>query len=204
MPDDASYFTVRQRAQIEYRVKDSRFIAHVAPCATRAAAEAAVRAIAREYADATHNCFAYRIGTGDGSEFRVDDAGEPAGTAGRPILQAMETRQVSDAALVVTRYFGGTKLGVGGLIRAYGGAAFAVLQAAALQRVVSTVVMNFEFDYADTGVVHQALHNLQAQIRHTEFDDRVRLTIAVPARDRDYAVQILTDATRGKIVFHEH
>ncbi|MCA9739293.1 MAG: YigZ family protein, partial [Gemmatimonadetes bacterium] len=122
--------TVARAVRVEIpRIKGSRFIADLVPVSDAAQADAAVDAARAAFPDARHHCFAWRVGA-RGDTFRFGDDGEPAGSAGRPILQHLEGLDVTDAVLVVTRYFGGTKLGVGGLIRAYGGAAAAALEAA--------------------------------------------------------------------------
>ncbi|MCA9712397.1 MAG: YigZ family protein, partial [Myxococcales bacterium] len=135
--------TPRERSRHEPApIKGSRFLATLAPVHDRAQARAFVAEIEAEMPDATHHCWALRLARP--SLERAVDAGEPSGSAGRPILAAMTGRDVVDACVVVTRYFGGTKLGVGGLVRAYGGAAAAVLDGAALVPWVDTETWTLE------------------------------------------------------------
>ena len=118
-----TYRTVATRVSHEIpKIKGSRFIATVAPAGSRAAAEAIVEALRDCHPGARHTCFAYRLGAA-GDVFRYADDGEPSGTAGRPILRQIEGRGLTAMVVVVTRYFGGTKLGAGGLLRAYAAAA---------------------------------------------------------------------------------
>lgn len=203
MPAPA-YFTVKAPRQMEIKVKDSRFIAHLAPATTREAAEAFIARIVAEHPSATHNCSAYRIGAGDSAIFRSDDAGEPAGSAGKPILQALETRNIADAVLVVTRYFGGTKLGIGGLIRAYGAAAFAAIDQAVLLEKRPVAHLTIRFAYSHTGAVQAVLHRFSVQITDSEYGAEPAITVALDEAEQEAFVKALLDATRGEAVIRQH
>ena len=117
-----TYLTLREGAEAQIKVKGSRFLAEAVPVADEAVAEAALATIRKREYNATHHCTAYRIGPA-ADLFRFNDDGEPSGTAGQPILRQIEGRELTNTLVVVTRYYGGTKLGTGGLIRAYGEAA---------------------------------------------------------------------------------
>ncbi|RME00130.1 MAG: YigZ family protein [Calditrichaeota bacterium] len=199
--ESESYFTPEQLTVAEYRVKDSRFIAHLAPTDSKETAENFVREIASKYADATHHCFAYRLGVGDSAIYRADDAGEPAGTAGRPILQALESRSVSDAVLVVTRYFRGTKLGIGGLIRAYRGAALAVIDPAPLIEVLPKVIRKIAYAYKYTGAVHKVLNQFGAVALNMSYEEMPVLEYSVVRKNDEPLREALLNATSGKIQF---
>ena len=121
------YFTIKDVQRAEIKIKSSKFIATVSSVNSLDNAIDFLSKIRAEFFDATHNCFAYRIGW-DGSTFRASDDGEPSGSAGKPILFSIQKFDVSDVIVVVTRYFGGTKLGVGGLVRAYSDAAELALE----------------------------------------------------------------------------
>ncbi|MFQ5632913.1 MAG: IMPACT family protein, partial [bacterium] len=162
-------------------------------------AENIMAKISKQYASASHHCAAYRVGIGDNCICRADDAGEPAGSAGKPILQALETRNVSDAVLVVTRYFGGTKLGIGGLIRAYSSAAFAVLDLAKLQTVQAMAKITLTFGYHDTGKIHQYVNIYHARILRTNYGNRVKMDLSVPEEEKEVLLKSLKDVTRGEI-----
>ena len=114
------YYTVSVPASREIKIKGSRFIATLGTVSERAAAESVIKNIRKKYHDASHNCFAYRI---DDSVYRYSDDGEPSGTAGKPIMDMIDKYQLVNTIVVVTRFFGGTKLGTGGLIRAYSSSA---------------------------------------------------------------------------------
>lgn len=202
MAEPPDFYTVDRQYSAEHRVKDSLFIAHLAPAANRENAEKFITKKRQEYADATHNCFAYRIGKADQCEYRFDDDGEPGGSSGRPILQAMQGRELSNAVIVVTRYFGGTKLGVGGLIRAYGGAAFVCIDAAKLVPVIPEILLQLQFSYDFTGTVHHILNHQQCPILSTDYAENVVLKIKVLKAQRALLEQKLLDATRGQIKIH--
>jgi uncharacterized YigZ family protein len=132
-PDE--YLALDRETRAEIVARRSRFIAVAAPAPSADAAEELLAALRREHHAATHHCLAYRIGTAN-PETRASDDGEPAGTAGRPILAALERAGLLNCAIVVVRYFGGVKLGTGGLARAYAAAAAAVLEAAPVARMI--------------------------------------------------------------------
>lgn len=121
------YNTIKQRERAEIKVRGSIFIATAIPVSSKDMALKELDALRSEYFDASHNCFAYRFGK-NGLEFRTSDDGEPSGSAGKPMLFILQKNDVSDILLVITRYFGGTKLGIGGLARAYSGASSLVLE----------------------------------------------------------------------------
>jgi len=198
LPEDA-YRTVSKVGKAEIEIKGSRFIAHALPASTVEEAEEKIEALRQHYHDATHNCYAYRIGTGPDLVYRFDDAGEPGGTAGRPILQAIEGKGLTDVAVVVTRYFGGTKLGAGGLVRAYSTAAAAALEAA------EPVVRYFEdtfrvsFPYPFYNSVQQTLDQFGARVVRSAFAEKVTLVVAVRSSNLEDLLRALRDATAGKL-----
>ncbi|MEM9599068.1 MAG: YigZ family protein [Acidobacteriota bacterium] len=180
------------------KIKGSRFLATVAPISDRGDAEARLAEIREEFRDATHNCYAWRLATGS-EDFRYSDDGEPSGTAGRPILQEIDGRRLSGVAVVVTRYYGGTKLGTGGLLRAYGGAAAEALDLAEVVETRVTSPLRLAFSYDLTGPVQGVLaaHGLEAG--GAEYGADVRMELAVPVEDLETVRRNLVDATTGRI-----
>ncbi len=156
MAEKDYYFTVNKKARSEIKIKGSKFIASVTNVSTKEAAEDFIRQISAEFHDATHNCFAYRIGE-SGLEFRYSDDGEPSGSAGKPILFSLNKFSVSDTAVVVTRYYGGTKLGVGGLARAYSDAANEALEQAGKKKLHITVPVQVFCTYEDISSVKKLI-----------------------------------------------
>lgn len=185
--------TLAGRATAVLDVKHSRFVAHASPVEQPDAAMAFLADVSDP--DATHNCWAYRLG----DQYRSSDDGEPSGTAGRPILAAIDGQGVDGVMVVVTRWYGGVKLGAGGLVRAYGGCAAECLRAA--DKVVRVAEREFDvaFGFGDTGAVHAALAGAGALRLGERFDgDGVRLRIRV-ALNRAAALKAqLRDATRDR------
>ncbi|MEM7355374.1 MAG: YigZ family protein, partial [Acidobacteriota bacterium] len=147
----------------------------------------------------THNCFAWRVGT-DRDAARSSDDGEPSGTGGRPILQEIDGRQLTNLAVVVTRYYGGTKLGTGGLIRAYGGAAAAALDRAEVIETRMTETLRIAFAYDFSGAVQSVLVAAGLSPAGTNYGAGVEMEIAVPVEEIKPFEQALKDATRGRLV----
>lgn len=177
-------------------VKHSRFLVNAAPVDTPEEALAFVAHVGD--AAATHNCWAYRIG----SEYRFNDDGEPAGTAGRPILAAIDGQGLDRVVAVVTRWFGGIKLGAGGLVRAYGGSVAECLRLAQRRELVAYAELPLEYPFADTGAVHAALALFGAQKLDERFDaDGAHLRVRLPADHVDDLKVRLRDATRDRTRF---
>lgn len=179
-------------------VKHSRFIAQAAPASSPQAALAFLAQVSD--ADATHNCWAYRIG----AEYRSSDDGEPAGTAGRPILAAIEGQGCDQVMVVVTRWYGGIKLGAGGLVRAYGGAAAECLRLAERVLLVEMREVRLSCTFDDLGSVHAALPAYGAEKLAEDFDETgAALRIHLPADRVDALKTHLRDATRNRVRFAE-
>lgn len=178
------------------KIKGSRFIARAAFVADAGEAERLVAEVRREHADASHHCYAYRLDPESGA-FRANDAGEPGGSAGRPILQQIEAHGFHRTLVVVTRYFGGVKLGVGGLIRAYGGAANEVLRLAPARVVLVTRRLEVSFPYEVSGAVQGALATAGLVPVASEYGETVSLTLEVPVNAVGRVIEELRDRTAG-------
>ena len=177
-------------------VRGSRFVATLAPIADEPAAMAVIRATEAADPGADHCCWAWRLRDG---RTRSWDAGEPRGSAGRPILAQLEGHAVFDAVAIVVRHFGGPKLGVGGLMRAYGGTAGMALDRARLVEVAATVDLVVEHAYADTNAVEAVLATLPATLVDAAYDVGVRLTLRVEAGAAEALVNALRDRTAGRV-----
>lgn len=185
------------RHEIE-RIKNSRFIADILPVVDISAAESAIGRVRKEFPDANHHCWAYRLGT-DGDIFRSSDDGEPGGSAGRPILQQIEGHGITNVVVVITRYFGGTKLGVGGLVRAYGGAAAAGLNRAEVRVVKITRHIGIEFPYEFSGAVQRYLELSELEPVEADYGEKIRFELEVPVSDFDDVEARLTSITAGRL-----
>jgi len=181
-------------------IKGSRFVASLAPCTDADQALAHVAACREQWPDASHHCFAFRLAGGEG---RSHDDGEPGGSAGRPILAQIDGHDVVDVVVVVLRWFGGTKLGVGGLIRAYGGCAGQALDRAELQDHVVMVQLVVVFEHRFTGDVHHVLGAHGVEVLETTWGDGVTMRLRVPlAVSRDVS-RALRDRTQGQASISE-
>jgi uncharacterized YigZ family protein len=203
-----TYRTVAGRATAGFEVRGSEFLGHVAPADTVAEAEAFVETVETEYDDATHNVPAYRVPAGaasertpgDGKMLREysDDDGEPGGSAGKPALNVLEKREVRNVVAVVTRYYGGTNLGVGGLARAYSRAVTDAIDEAGLieQRPHRRLVVRTDYD--DSGTVRGVIESSGAEF-DADYDERVRFELRLPAAEVESLVERLNDATSGRV-----
>ena len=191
-----SLATLAGPARFELEAKKSRFLAQAVPVESAAAAIAWIRAGADPAA--THNCWAYRIG----GEYRSSDDGEPAGTAGRPILAAIEGQGYDQVMVVVTRWFGGIKLGAGGLVRAYGGAAAECLRVAQRRPLIALRELAIACLFEDLGHVHGALDLHHAEKLGESFDESgAQLRLQMPETCVDALKIHLRDATRNRVRF---
>ena len=189
----SAHLTLSGEASLRQEVRKSRFLARAAPVD---APDAALAFFARVHErDATHNCWAYRIG----GEYRSSDDGEPAGTAGRPILAAIDGQDCDRVMVVVTRWYGGIKLGAGGLVRAYGGTAAECLRTAPRCPLVDLCELTVQAPFADIGAVHAALAaHMATKLDEMFGSEGVRLRVSLP-RDRADALKMhLRDATRDR------
>jgi uncharacterized YigZ family protein len=199
MTDPSRYPVPAGRHRFEEDVRRSRFIATVERAATVEAASAFVRRVSEEFADATHNCWAYVVGP-PGSTARVgmSDDGEPHGTAGRPMLTVLLHGGIGDVAAVVTRYYGGVKLGTGGLARAYGGCLQHALQALPRAEHVEYAQRTVVVSYAAVSAVQHLLPAFEAEVLSQQYVEDVTYTLRLPVGQTDAFTAAVLDATRGQ------
>ena len=192
------YKTIKKEARAELKVQGSKFIASAAPSITKSEAEEFIGRQRKQYHDATHNCFAYRCGT-DGHVFRFNDDGEPSGTAGKPILAAIDKFGLTDTVVVVTRYFGGTKLGVGGLIRAYGDAAELALSSAEIQTKYILESIRISFPHSHISNIMHVTSQCGAKIVDTLYDEEVHLELEIRKSKAEDLRSLLINNTSGNV-----
>lgn len=183
----------------EIEEKKSRFIASVAPVHSEDEANAFLAAKKKEYWDARHNCHAFVVGKNSELQ-RCSDDGEPSGTAGRPILEVLLHENLRDTAVVVTRYFGGTLLGTGGLVRAYQGATQAGLSASKLAERLCGYEIRIDCDYADFSKVERLAIERDLPVADSDYAERVRMTVMSPLAKKEGFLTALIDATSGRAV----
>ncbi len=195
MTNDTTIVSLAKSAEYSEEIKKSRFIARAAPVESIEEALAFLQKV-REPA-ATHNCWAYKIG----GEYRFSDDGEPGGTAGRPILGAMERQGVDRVMVVVTRYFGGIKLGAGGLARAYGGVAASCIRLAKKRRIVPTITVSLHLGFEHVGILHQLVEKYAASDVHETYTDKgLEATLGIARSDFQNFRASAADATGGQAV----
>lgn len=173
-----TYKSIASRSQGLYKDQGSRFISFAFPVETEARVKEIVDSLKKEYHDARHHCFAYRLGL-DGSGYRMNDDGEPSSTAGRPILGQIDSAGLSDILIVVVRYFGGIKLGVPGLIKAYRTAAQDALANATVVEKVAGANYRIEFDYLDMESVMKVLKDLDIVPENRKYDSVCSMDVRV-------------------------
>ena len=194
------YSSIQQETSAQLKVEGSRFIADAFPVEDEESAKRTLEAIRKKYFDATHHCFAYVIGMGK-KIVRYSDDGEPSGTAGIKIYNAIQSKNLSDILVIVTRYFGGTKLGVGGLGRAYFESAEAGLGKA---KLISKAVMReltVAFPFSETNPVMNVINMQKLTITKTDYEEgRSLLTLNVLPSRLSFIETLLTNATKGNAV----
>jgi len=188
--------TIKQPASFEETIKKSRFIAHAARVTSQADSLTFYESVADE--QASHNCWAWRIDY----KVRSSDDGEPSGTAGRPILNVIERRTLENVMVVVTRYFGGIKLGVGGLVRAYGGTTAKCLDRAGVRELFPLAEYRITAGFEWASSVHGLLAQFSAEKLTESYDDKgLKLTIRCREVDAGKLATGLKDASRGQVGF---
>jgi uncharacterized YigZ family protein len=194
----AAYDVPAGESTAEIREKGSRFLAIVGPAADEAAAKGALEALARRYPDATHHCWAWRLGRQ--ARERSADAGEPAGTAGMPILQVLRGAGLSDVLAVVVRWFGGTKLGKGGLARAYAAAAREAVAGLPVFSRVPVVRLVVEVPYERVGAVKRLIRPPEVELEREEYGATARLVLAVHEERQEALRESLAELGIGLIL----
>lgn len=192
-----TYLTVARDATGEVVDRGSRFLCTLSRVADEEEARLLLAALRRNHWDARHHCSAFVIGP-DAALQRSSDDGEPAGTAGAPMLDVLRGAGVSDVAAVVTRWFGGTLLGAGGLVRAYGDAVREALAHAGTLRRALLIELALDLDHADAGRVEGELRSRGVTVLGTSYDTRARLLLAAPADEVDHVMSVVASATAGR------
>lgn len=198
------YKTTAENGTASYEIQKSRFIAYTSHVETEAEARDFVTAIKKKHFDARHNCSAWVLGA-DSSQQKSNDDGEPGGTAGNPILEAIKQHGLTNVVVVVTRYFGGIKLGAGGLIRAYSHTASLGLEATPCLEVKPFCLMEAEMDYSLLGTVENWIRNEELRTGETSYLDKVTVRLLVEPADCEAISTELTNLTAAqcKITIHQ-
>ncbi|WP_033543445.1 YigZ family protein [Planococcus sp. CAU13] len=192
-----SYMTAGSSASAELLIQKSRFIGFAARAETEQEAIDFINSIKEQHRSANHNCSAYMLGEHDSIQ-KANDDGEPSGTAGVPILEVLKKKGLKDTVIVVTRYFGGIKLGSGGLIRAYGKAASEALAAAGIVERRLHAVIKVTIDYTWLGKVENEIRQSVYPLKGLEYTDGVQLFVHVPVAEEDIFSDWIQDMTNGQ------
>jgi uncharacterized YigZ family protein len=186
------YQTIAGLGEGAYKEKGSKFLAFAFPVRSEAEIAAHLEALAAKYYDARHHCYAWRLGP-DGTKHRANDAGEPNHSAGTPILNELKSRELYDALVVVVRYFGGTKLGIPGLIEAYGSAAADALDAAPKAERILTKPIHITFPYALTSDVGRVIQKFAFKPSHSEYGADCRQSFDIRLRDYEAVLVVFRE-----------
>ncbi|MFD2655582.1 YigZ family protein [Gracilibacillus thailandensis] len=196
------YFTVKLEGSDEQVIQKSRFIGYVKRVTTEDEAQQFIQAIKKKHADATHNCSAYMIGEHDQIQ-KANDDGEPNGTAGVPILEVLKKRQLKDTAVVVTRYFGGIKLGAGGLIRAYSSTTSLAINTTGVVERKRMKKFFVTVDYTLLGKLENELRQSDYLLEETEYLDKVTFHVRTLVGEEAGFSDWITDLTSGNVELKE-
>lgn len=197
-----NYRTVYQGGEGEIVEKKSRFIATVIPAAEEEEALAFIEAMNKKYWNATHNCFAYVIGERNEIQ-RCSDDGEPSGTAGKPMLDVLLGEELHNTAVVVTRYFGGTLLGTGGLVRAYSSAVKAGLASSVIITKKQGIKLEIITEYTGLGKIQYILAEKGMTVLDTLYTDKVEMTVLVPAWELEGLKAAIMEGINGRVRMEE-
>ena len=194
-----SYQTIKNSAETEIKIKASKFIGRVFSCQSADEAISILGNIRKKYYDATHHCFAYRVGLGKEIIFRYSDDGEPSGTAGKPIYDRLEGQNLTNLILIVTRYYGGTKLGTGGLTHAYSDTARQALEEAGILEKFITEQIPMVLQFTDYSAVERMIIQIGGKIVDSDFSDIVKITVEIRLSLIEKLKNSLIDLTSGRI-----
>ncbi len=201
MADRASYTTLRALGEDTYEEKKSVFIGRAMPVKTEAEALSFLASVRAEFPDARHHVYAYVLR--DNGTTRYSDDREPQGTAGMPVLDVLRKADITDAAIVVVRYFGGTLLGTGGLVRAYTKAAAGAVEAAGMAVCTRLATLLLDATYADYQKILSLLESESLTVENSDFSDCVRLTLSLPVTERERFSDRVTELTFGRALVTE-
>ena len=194
-----TYLVPAHEWQTELEIKRSRFLTFAASASNRQAADEFIRSLRALHPQANHVCWAYIAGSPDTTERSMSDDGEPSGTAGRPMLKVLEYSGYGDIVVAVVRYFGGIKLGTGGLQRAYSEAVSQVLRELPVQRKVSRIMLELDYDYTYESAITHLLGRYDVENRSSRYAEQVSVSIAVAFNEVDTLKTEMLNVTAGNI-----
>ncbi len=203
MSELQTYQTIESGIEIEFKRSNSRFIGIALPATDHNEIQHHLDGVKKRFPDASHHCTAYRLLKEGKVEEASDNDGEPLNSAGPPILQVIAGRELLNLMVVVVRYFGGTKLGVGGLIRAYGDAAKMALDEIPVITKIPQAQLRIRYPHALTGAVMGVLHHNGVDIDSVDYDELAQAYITIPLSQRAFLEQELQEACAGQAEVHD-
>lgn len=198
--NEQTYLTISKEASCELNIERSRFIGHCMETPNEAEAKSFIESIKTKHSQANHNCYAYRIQAGEYPQEYFNDQGEPSGTAGKPILGAIQRLNLLNVTVVVTRYFGGKKLGVRGLIEAYGKTASSVLEQAGTLLKIPKCSMTLNYPYNEHSKIIYQLKQVEAENIATEFGESVQTSFLIPLSEYSVFLDFLRESPHIKVL----
>ncbi|NLD27108.1 MAG: YigZ family protein [Acholeplasmataceae bacterium] len=189
-------FTIKEAAFFEQTINKSRFLCYLFPVSSVQEAQDQLSQIRKKHYDATHNCYAYLIGT-DGLTAKFSDDGEPSQTAGIVIQEVLKKNDLTNILAIVTRYFGGIKLGSGGLIRAYGSSVSEAIRMVEKLKIEQTIILKINADYSYLNTINKLLEDYE--ITNRSFNEAVEIEVKIPLHEKDSLMQSLINATNNNI-----
>lgn len=197
---DDTYKTIDKAAQAPFKDRGSRFIGYVQPISNESDFKAFLEAVKKEHPSATHHCYAYRLGM-DKTAFRVNDDGEPSGSAGRPILNQLLSQELTNIGAIVVRYYGGTMLGIPGLINAYKTATVEALQQS---KIISKTLCSWyqlQFSYEQMNAVMQTIKQQHWEMKDQQLEENCQLTLGIRNTEVNKALDLLEKIDNTRMTF---
>lgn len=193
------YRSIKKAGESKFTVKGSKFLGFALPADNVNEIEEQLETLRKRYYDATHHCYAWKLGFGNHTQFRYSDDGEPTGSAGKPIYHAILHRELTNILVVSVRYFGGTKLGTGGLARAYGQSASEALDSATIFTVEKGDKIRFDCSYEEHAMILHIANQYPLITLEQEFGETVLLTVEIPEEHSSVFLREVKDACKGKL-----
>ena len=197
MEIDRNYSAPVGQIQIELKIKNSRFVGTAGPASSVGSARESIFFVRRKFSEASHHCYAFSIGSGASVTQGMSDDGEPSGTAGRPMLAVVSGAGIGDVFVVASRYFGGTKLGTGGLVRAYSETAKSALDALEIRVKYETTLLHITLPYEHYDICKARLLEMGSKIRGEVYSSNVRIEVNIISNKKDIIQNMVRDITSG-------
>lgn len=197
MEIDRNYSAPVSQIQIELKIKNSRFVGTAGPASSVGSARESIFSVRRKFSEASHHCYAFSIGYGASVTQGMSDDGEPSGTAGRPMLAVVSGVGIGDVFVVASRYFGGTKLGMGGLVRAYSETAKSALDALEIRVKYETTLLHITLPYEYYDICKARLLEMGSNIRNETYSSNVRIEVDIISNKKDVIQNMVRDITSG-------